>query len=85
MQSLKTKEDRLKEGMHILNQLKEAGVLPSSGGFIELRTQVSEWVNSGKSWDGRIEFPEYGRYAVVELPKSAKVSATLAFKRRVGL
>jgi len=85
MQALKTKEDRLKEGMHILNQLKEAGVLPSSGGFIQLRTQVSEWVNSGKSWDGRIEFPEYGRYAVVELPKSAKVSATLAFKRRVGL
>ena len=85
MQALKTKEDRLKEGMHILNQLKEAGVLPSSGGFIELRTQVSEWVNNGKSWDGRIEFPEYGRYALVELPKSAKVSATLAFKRRVGL
>jgi hypothetical protein len=85
MQTLKTKEDRLKEGLHILNQLKEAGVLPSSGGFIELRTQVSEWVNSGKSWDGRIEFPEYGRYALVELPKSAKVSASLAFKRRVGL
>lgn len=85
MQTLKTKEDRLKEGLHILNQLKEAGVLPSSGGFIELRTQVSEWVSSGKSWDGRIEFPEYGRYALVELPKSAKVSASLAFKRRVGL
>jgi len=85
MQSLKTKEDRLKEGMHVLNQLKEAGVLPSSGGFIELRTQVSEWVTSGKSWDGRIEFPEYGRYALVELPKSAKVSASLAFKRTRGI
>jgi hypothetical protein len=85
MQALKTKEDRLKEGLHILNQLKEGGVAQTSGGFVELKTQVSEWVNSGKSWDGRIEFPEYGRYAIVELPKSAKVVASLAFKRTRGI
>jgi len=53
MQNLKTKEDRLKEGLHILNQLKEGGVAQTSGGFVELKKQVSEWVNSGKSWDGR--------------------------------
>ena len=85
MQALKTKEDRLKEGLHILNQLKEGGVAQTSGGFVELKTQVSEWVNSGKSWDGRIEFPEYGRYALIELPKSAKVVASLAFKRTRGI
>ena len=85
MQALKTKEDRLKEGLHILNQLKEGGVSQASGGFVELKTQVSEWVNSGKSWDGRIEFPEYGRYAIVSLPKSAKVSASVAFKRTRGI
>jgi hypothetical protein len=85
MQNLKTKEDRVKEGLHILNQLKEGGVAQTSGGFVDLKTQVSEWVNSGKSWDGRIEFPEYGRYAMIELPKSAKVVASLAFKRTRGI
>ena len=52
---------------------------------MDLKSRVSEWVNSGKSWDGRIEFPEYGRYAMVELPKSASVVATLAFKRIHGI
>ena len=85
MQALKTKEERLKEGLHILNQLKEGGVSQTSSGFMDLKTKVSEWVMNGKSWDGRIEFPEYGRYAMIELPKSAKVSASLAFKRTRGI
>jgi hypothetical protein len=42
MQNLKTKEDRVKEGLHILNQLKEGGVAQTSGGFVDLKTQVSE-------------------------------------------
>jgi hypothetical protein len=85
MQTLKTKENRLKEGLHLLNQLREAGVLQSCSGFLDLKKQISEWVTTGKSWDGRIEFPEYGRYAMVELPKSASVVATLAFKRIRGI
>lgn len=85
MQNLKTKEDRVKEGLHILNQLKEGGVSPTSGGFVQLREQISTWVSIGNTWDGRIEFPEYGRYAMVELPKSANISAKLAFKRIRGI
>ena len=68
-----------------MNQLREAGVSQTSAGFMDLKGRVSEWVNSGKSWDGRIEFPEYGRYAMVELPKSASVVATLAFKQKRGI
>jgi hypothetical protein len=85
MQTGKTKENRLKEGLHILNQLKDAGVDHTCSGFLELKKQISDWVTTGKSWDGRIEFPDYGRYAVVSLPKSANVDATLAFKRIRGI
>lgn len=81
MQTLKTKEDRLKEGIHILSQLREAGVSDKVLSFVQLREQISEWVSTGKAWDGRIEFAEYGRYAEVSLPKSSKVTARLAFKR----
>jgi hypothetical protein len=81
----KTKEDRVKEGIHILNQLKDGGVSITCEGFVQLREQISAWVSTGKAWDGRIEFPEYGRYAIVELPKSANISAKLAFKRIRGI
>jgi hypothetical protein len=40
MHSLKTKEDRLKEGLHILNQLREAGVSNNSGGFVAFEKLV---------------------------------------------
>ena len=83
MQNFKPKEERLKEGLNILKQLMDAGVSNKAEPFIELQKRISEWVNTGKSWDGRIEFPEYGRYALVELPKSANVSSTLAFKRKL--
>jgi len=81
MQALKTKEDRLKEGMHILLQIRDAGVTDKCQPFVDLKEQISEWVNNGKAWDGTIEFAEYGRYAVISLPKSANVYASLAFKR----
>ena len=63
MQNFKPKEERLKEGLNILKQLMDAGVSNKAEPFIELQKRISEWVNTGKSWDGRIEFPEYGRYA----------------------
>ena len=82
MQTLKTKEDRLKEGLHILLQIRDAGVRDSCQAFVDLKERISEWVSTGKVWDGTIEFAEYGRYAIISLPKSANVYATLAFKRR---
>ncbi len=82
MQSLKTKEDRLKEGLQLLSQLRQAGVNTSIQPFVDLKAHISEWVSTGKAWDGTVEFSEYGRYAIVSLPKSANVFATLAFKRR---
>jgi hypothetical protein len=82
MQSLKTKEDRLKEGLHLLLQIREAGVTDKVQSFVDLKDRISEWVSTGKAWDGTIEFAEYGRYAVISLPKSANVFASLAFKRR---
>jgi hypothetical protein len=46
----KTKEDRLKEGLSLLKQLKEGGVRGNSLGFLVLTKQVSEWVETGVAW-----------------------------------
>ena len=76
----KTKEERLKEGLSLLTQLKEGGVRGNSLGFLALRQQISAWVDTGISWEGTIPFTEYGREAVVSLPKYNNKAAGLNFK-----
>jgi hypothetical protein len=76
----KIKEDRLKEGLSLLTQLKEGGVRGNSLGFLALRQQISTWVDTGVSWEGTIPFTEYGREAVVSLPKYNNKAAGLNFK-----
>jgi hypothetical protein len=81
----KPKEERVKEGISLLKQLAEAGVVNTAPGWEELKKQISDWVSTGVRWEGRIEFPSYGRYADVVLPRRAGQVAELAFKmRRVG-
>ena len=77
---VKTKEDRLKEGISILKQLRDAAVKEHSFGYIELKTKISEWVNSENSWNGIIDFSEYGRVAEVELPRYDNRAAGINFK-----
>lgn len=75
----KTKEERLKEGISLLTQLKNANVKELIYGYQELKRQISEWVNTGEAWEGTIPFPEHGREAVVELPKYNNKAAGIHF------
>ena len=77
---IKLKSERLKEGISILKQLRDAGVKDYALGFIELKTKISEWVNSENSWEGTIDFREYGRIADVELPRYDNRAAGINFK-----
>lgn len=80
IKEIKSKEDRLKEGINILKQLRDAGVKDYSLGFIELKTKIGEWVASNDSWEGIISFQEYGRIAEIDLPKYTNRSAGINFK-----
>lgn len=82
MKQDKTKEERLKEGVSILNQLKEANVKELSYGFQTLKKEISKWVATGESWTNTIAFPEYGRIGMVELPKYNNKAATMHFKMK---
>jgi len=76
----KPKADRLREGVHLLKQLQHAGVAETAPGYMDLKEQITQWVETGERWEGRITFPSYGRYADVVLPKKATHTATIAFK-----
>jgi hypothetical protein len=76
----KTKEERLKEGITLLKQLRENGVSDTSNSFIVLKGVVSEWVTSGNPVTDVVPFPEYGRVAEIDLPKYNNRSAGINFK-----
>lgn len=76
----KSKEDRLKEGLSLLNQLKTGGVRDNSLSFMDLRQKISTWIASGEPWDGTVPFTEYQREAIVSLPKYDNRAAGINFK-----
>ena len=80
VKQIKSKEDRLKEGINILKQLRDNGVRDYSLGFMELKDKISEWVKSEDGWEGTISFSDYGRIAEVDLPKYDNRAAGLNFK-----
>ena len=77
---VKPKEERLKEGIALLKQLRDGGIQEHSLGYLELKNKITEWVSNQDSWEGNIPFTEYGRIAEVELPKYTNRAAGLNFK-----
>ena len=84
MKQEKTKEERLKEGISILTQLKEANVSQKGNGFQLLKKQISQWVTTGEAWEGIIEFPEHGRMGEVSLPRYNNRAAGMNFKQKIN-
>jgi hypothetical protein len=80
VKTIKSKAERLSEGINILKQLRDNGVKEYSLGFEELKEKISEWVKSEDGWEGTISFSDYGRIAEVELPKYDNKAAGLNFK-----
>jgi hypothetical protein len=78
--SEKSKEDRLSETMNLLRQLQENGVKKNSLSFLDLQKKMGEWVQTGGSADYVVSFPEYGREAIVSLPRYDNKAATINFK-----
>jgi hypothetical protein len=80
VKTIKPKEERLKEGVNLLKQIRDSGVKEYSMGFLELKTKISEWVSSEDGWEGTVSFMEYGRVAEVDLPKYSNRAAGINFK-----
>lgn len=76
----KTKEARLSETMNLLTQLQTGGVRKNSLSFMDLKQKMSSWVDTGLPADYVVPFPEYGREAIVCLPRYNNKAATINFK-----
>lgn len=75
----KTKEERLSETVNLLTQLKTNGVRANSLGYLALKQKLTAWVETGMSEDFTVPFREYGREAVVSLPRYNNKAAGIHF------
>jgi hypothetical protein len=76
----KPKEERLKEGVSLLKQLRDIIKNDKVMPYIEVKGIITEWIEDGKEYSGRVDFESIGRYAELFLPRTASKAATLAFK-----
>lgn len=64
----KSKMDRVKESITILKKLQELGIPSTEPGYLETKQHLDEWIQGGDRWDGRVDFPRFGRRAELILP-----------------
>ena len=77
---LKTMKEKLAESMHLLSKLKETGVATTDPGYKELSQRFSAWVKAeNEPFKGEIDFVEYNRRAVVNLPTKKRYVAKIDF------
>lgn len=81
--ALKTKSDRLKESITLLKKIAdlppEFGMNHSDNAYIQIRSAISEWTNTGIPCTLQIPMYRQGRIAELSLPSNGG-TATLALK-----
>lgn len=65
---LKSKADRVKESITILQKLKELGIPTNEPGYVFTKQQLDTWIQGGDRWEGRVDFPRFQRRAELILP-----------------
>ena len=76
----KTREERVKEAVHLLKQLLGTGVSKDDPSYIQTKTFIDAWIGNGLTVDEKIEFPRYGRRLELHLPRRSGKSAEAVFK-----
>lgn len=64
----KPKNERVREAVALLQQLRNVGINDQSPGYAELKGHVNEWIYDNVGWTGTIVFPRFTRKAHVVLP-----------------
>jgi hypothetical protein len=83
IKELKSKEDKLKEGIKLLKQIKDLGILDTDPSYVLIKDYISEWVKSEDKHmkEYVIEFPRYGRKGHLTLPWRADKTCEFLLKK----
>jgi hypothetical protein len=64
----KTMADRVRDVVEILQNLKSAGISDQDLGYQDTKKVLDDWIKSGETWQGKVDFPRHGRYLEMILP-----------------
>jgi uncharacterized protein YaeQ len=78
----KTKEERLREGISLLTQLKETGMKENTIIFQQLKKQITDWISTGEPYEESIDAPECGRTVMISLPRYNNRAGDIRLKVR---
>lgn len=73
-------EDRLREGIHLLRQLKEAGIKDHTLSYMTLKQHITAWIKTGEPFEDKIPMEEYQRIAEINLPRYTNRTADIILK-----
>jgi hypothetical protein len=76
-----TKEERLKEGITILQKLRKIEIPQSNFGIQTIQKRISEWVSTGEAIQEVIPIPNYDRDAHLTLPVEKRKSAEIVLRQ----
>ncbi len=76
MVNYKTKGDRVKDAIMILNRLKLVGVSNTDPGYLETKKYLDEWINTGEYAHHKYYFFRFGRKAELILVNRKEVEPT---------
>jgi hypothetical protein len=76
----KGKEERLQEGIHLLNQLKERGFKPSSMGYLTIKQHITDWIQTGEPFEDTLRLDDYNSTAEITLPRYTNRTAGIHLK-----
>jgi hypothetical protein len=64
----KTMADRVRDAVEILQNLKSAGISDQDLGYQDTKKVLDDWIKSGETWQGKVDFPRHGRFLEMILP-----------------
>jgi hypothetical protein len=67
----KPKEDRVKEIVSVMKELRKLSIPLDCPEVMELRSHLNAYINEGTVWEGSVSFLRFGRIAEVSLPRRA--------------
>lgn len=79
---IKPRSERIKEAVDILLKIKQTGISDKDPGFGETKKILDSWIaeadTSGDGWQGKIDYPRYGRVLEMILPgRQGRIPTTI--------
>ena len=85
--ALKCMADKADEAIKLIKQIRDLGIIDNDPSYLQVKTHLNEWIKSEekKIKEYTIEFPRFGRKAILTLPWRADQTCSFLIKKPYGI